>query len=206
MAKKKFDYFEKLEEMAKISQKSAAEIIKILKDFKPDKLPKQLEEIHVLENASDDIKHKIHKNLSRDFLPPIEIEDVVALSESLDDVMDYMEDVLQTLYAYHITEIRGEALEFATLIATCTNSLVKAIHELKNYKKSAELKTHIIEINQFENDGDKIYLDALRNVFTEENDPLTVIKWTKALDYFERCCDAMEDVADIMENVILKNN
>lgn len=207
MAKKKYDYFGKFTEMALITQASAKYLHRILKKFDPDKLPKHMEEIHRMENEADELNHKIHKNLSKDFLPPIEIEDVAALCNTLDDVMDYMEDVIRTIYAYNITEIRPDAIVFAGLIEQCTNALVKIVSELKNYKKSSKLKEHIIEINQFENEGDRLYLEALRKLYTEEKkDPIIILKWTKAYDYFERCCDAMEDASDIIENVILKNN
>ena len=206
MAKQRFDYFGKFEESAYISHESAKFILDVLTGFSEKKLPDQMEKIHKLENDADQIKHDIQASLLKDFLPPIEIDDIMQLGEHLDDVMDYMEDIMTTLYSYNITEIKPQAVEFCRLIVKCSEVLVNATKELKSFKKSTLLKPMAIELNQYENEGDSLYISALRDLYTNETDAVTILKWTKLYDYFERCCDAMEDVADTIENVILKNS
>ena len=206
MAKQRFDYFGKFEESAYISQESAKFILDVLTDFSEEKLPAQLEKIHKLENDADQIKHDIQASLLKDFLPPIEIEDIMQLGEHLDDVMDYMEDIMSTMYSYNIIDIKPQAIEFCRLLVKCSELLVNVTKELRNFKKSSLLKPMVIELNQCENEGDSLYISALRDLYTNETDAVTIMKWTKLYDFFERCCDAMEDVADTIENVILKNS
>ena len=206
MAKKTFDYFLKFEESALAAQESAALINNVLNNFNEKDLYPQLEKIHDLENRADSVKHDVHMSLSRDFLPPIEIEDIAELAECLDDISDYLEDILLTLYSFNITSIRPQALEFSSLILKSIEAVVMVVKELRNYKKSSKLKPATIQINQYENEGDKLFVNAVRDLYTNESDPITIIKWTRVYDYLEKCCDAMEDVADVVDGIILKNS
>lgn len=206
MAKKKFDYFQKFEESALAAQESAKLVNDVLNHFDAEQLYPQLEKIHALEHRADNVKHEIHTYLSKDFLPPIEIEDIAALAECLDDISDYLEDILLTLYSFNITSIHPQALEFSTLILRSIDEVVKVTKELSNFKKSAALKEYTIQINQYENEGDKLFVTAVRDLYANESDPITIIKWTRMFEYLEKCCDAMEDVADTVDGIILKNS
>jgi len=107
---------------------------------------------------------------------------------------------------YNIKTIRKEALEFSETIVSCCNALKKATEDFHNFKKASTVLQYIINVNNMEEDGDKIYTRALRDLYTTSTDPIEIMAWTKNFDYLEKCCDACENVADLMEYIIMKNS
>ena len=118
---------------------------------------------------------------------------------------DAVEDVLIRVYMYNIKSIRAEALEFTQVIVNCCKTLKAALQELHNFKKSDTIHSKIIEVNHAEEVGDMLYLDAVHSLYLEEIDPILVMAWTETLDRLEKCCDNCEDVANVIESVIMKN-
>ena len=86
------------------------------------------------------------------------------------------------------------------------HGLKKIMREFYNYKKSAEIQKLIININDLEEEGDRLYFSTLRNLYTTSKDPIELMTWTDTLKYFEKCCDACESVANLVESVIMKNS
>ena len=145
-------------------------------------------------------------NLLHEFITPIEREDIVSLADSIDSVTDAIEDVLIRLYIFNIKGLRLESLAFADVILNCCNALKNAVDEMKNYKRSTTIKSLIIEVNRLEEEGDKLYITAVRDLFLNSKDTIEIVSWREAFEHFEKCCDACEDVADIIETVIMKNS
>ena len=106
---------------------------------------------------------------------------------------------------FNIKTIRKEALDLCDTIVSCCSALTIAMEDFKNFKKSSALRQNIININNLEEDGDKIYTDALRNLYTTSTDAVEILSWTKIFDYLEKCCDSCEIVSGYMESVIMKN-
>lgn len=176
-----------------------------LRTFDPYTLPKKLDEIHKIEHEADICKHEMMNKLTVEFIAPIEREDIIDLAQEIDDVTDAVEDVLIRIYMYNIKSIRAEALEFTQVIVNCCKTLKAALQELHNFKKSDTIHSKIIEVNHAEEVGDKLYLDAVHSLYLEEKDPILVMAWTETLDRLEKCCDNCEDVANVIESVIMKN-
>ncbi len=165
-----------------------------------------LDDMHKIEHSADGIKHEMMERLVKEFLPPIEREDIVELSHVIDDVTDAIEDVLRGMYMYNIKALRPEVDKFTDLIVRCCKALSGATAELNNFRKSTILQEKIIEINGLEEEGDRLYTDAMRRLYTEEKDAVLILAWTTMYDRLEKCCDCCEDVADAFEQVILKNS
>jgi len=128
------------------------------------------------------------------------------LSGTIDDVTDSIEDVLLRLYMFNIRTLRPEAQAFAQVIADCCAALKTMMEEFPNFRRSKTIHTQIVEINGLEEQGDKLYTDAMHTLYADASTPVDVMAWTALFDRLEKCCDKCEDVADVVERVILKNS
>lgn len=205
MAKKDDFYFDCFVKCVELSCSAAELLEETLRGFDEETLKMKLDAIHEVEHAADQEKHTLMNELTRAFMTPIERNDIVALSQNIDDVTDSIEDTLIHIYVNRVSTIRPEGIQFASLIVRCCKELKSLMEEFRNFKKSKHLKEHIIMINQMEEEGDRLYLQAMRDLHTKDTPPLEVIAWREIYDYLEDCCDACEDVADIVESIVIEN-
>jgi len=174
-------------------------------NYKVEGLSRKITEIHNIEHNADAEKHEMLRRLLKEFLPPIEREDIIRLADQLDNVVDSIEEILMRLYMYNIKSIRHESFEFVRIISRCTETLKELMHEFPNFRKSSTIHKYIVELNDMEEEGDRLYTAALRRLYVESQDPIEVIAWTQVFECFENCCDVCEEVADIVESIIMKN-
>lgn len=160
------------------------------------------DEIKVVEEKCDSLTHDIIQRLNRTFVTPIDREDIHELARSLDDVMDAIDASATLVRLYKLRSIRFGARELATTITACTKQVRLALEALE---KNKGLITHAVEINRLENEADRIHQEAVGRLFDDERDPLTVIKWKETLDLLEHATDRCEDVANVLEGVMLKH-
>ncbi|MDR2156685.1 MAG: DUF47 family protein [Clostridiales Family XIII bacterium] len=208
MAGRKEDrYYDAFIEMCGYACDAAMFLREILGDFKADDLDMQIAKMHAIEQDGDVARHTMTKKLAKEFITPIEREDIMQMSESIDNVTDKIEDVLLRLYMFNIPAVRDDALLIADIIVKCTAALKDALEEFPNFRRSKTLQEKIIEVNHLEEEGDRLYTGAVRNVFVDEGlPPLLASSWHNVLHYMEEVCDACEDVADIIEGVMMKNS
>jgi len=207
MAKKDNNYyFDTFEKCISYANEAAILLKECFDNFDAGKLKVHIEEMHKIEHTADGVKHELMERLMKEFLPPIEREDIVELAHTIDDVVDTVEDVLLGMYMYNIRYFRPEVQEFTSLIARCCAALAEMGKELSNFKKSTLLKEKIVEINGLEEEGDRLYREAIRRLYTEEKDAVAILAWTTMFDRLEKCCDSCEDVADTVEQIIMKNS
>ncbi len=204
--KNEYNYFEAFANLSKFSFNSAEILHKTLANFSAAELPAKVKEMHHIEHSADLAKHEIMDHLVREFLPPIEREDISSLSQEIDDVTDSVEDVLQFINMFNIQNIRPEILKFTDLIVKCCKSMDEALVEFKHFRNSKTLKDKIIEINRLEEDGDELYVEMVRNLYCTSTDPIELMTWTEIMHRLELCCDNCEDVADIIEGIVMKNS
>lgn len=203
--KKTNEYFEMFMELGGFANSCAVELEKILKDFDPDALEKNMDALHKIEHAADDKKHTLMKRLAKEFITPIEREDILAMAGELDDIVDGIEDILIKIYMYNIRNIRSECLEFLQVIIQCCNVLDKILHEFPRFRKSQTIHDDIVELNRLENVGDKLHTQAMRALYAQGGDPLEVMAWSAVYSRMEHCCDSCEHAANVVEEVIMKN-
>lgn len=186
---------------------AAAELLQACVDqYDASDLRLQIDKMHTVEHTADGVKHEMMERLMKEFLPPIEREDIVELAHAIDDVVDCIEDVLRSLYMYNITDLRADAKEFASVISRSCKAMQGMGAELHNFHKSTVLKEKIIEINALEEEADRLYVEAIHNLYTGETDAVYILAWTTMYDCLEKCCDSCEDVADLVEQIIMKNS
>lgn len=198
-------YFQTFVECVEYSCQAAAMLEENLENFDPVKLEERLAQLHGIEHAADKRKHEMMEALVREFITPIEREDIMALSQTIDDVTDKIEDVLIRVYINNIQTIRPEAIQFVKVIIRCCQALKTVMEEFRDFKKSKELHKSLVQINTLEEEGDKLFIASMRKLHVEEKDPMDVIAWREVFRYLEKCCDACEHVADVVESVIMKN-
>ncbi|MDF2484792.1 MAG: hypothetical protein K0R46_960 [Herbinix sp.] len=207
MARKSdYNYFDAFANLSKFSYDLAITLNETLKNFDPKFVTGKVTEAHTIEHNADIAKHDIMNRLVKEFLPPIEREDITSLTQEIDDVTDSVEDVLIYIDMFNIQSIRPEILKFTQLIAQCCKAMDEALEEFKNFKSSKKLRDKIIEINRLEEDGDALYVDSMRNLYHTSQDPIELMCWTEVLHRLEKCCDNCEDVANIIESIVMKNS
>lgn len=203
--KPKFDYFDAFLRIGTLADEEADKLLEILNEFNPDNIHTELDAMHEIENAADLVNHEVYTHIVSEFITPLEREDIVSLTQELDEVVDYVEDILQRIYMFNIREIIPEALDMVTIIAKSTEALRQVLIEFPNYKKSKTIKQYIVDVNNYEEEGDRLYIETLHKLYSSPEDPVKVIAWTKTFDRLERCCDACEHVADVITTIIMKN-
>jgi len=167
-------------------------------------LAKASEQIKALESKGDEITHDIFTRLNQTFITPLDPEDIQALSASLDNVLDGIEDAAHRMVAYQLDPITPTMLELCEIVKQCAISLQKAF-EMLDQKKDRVME-HCIEINRLENEADRLVRKAVAELFTHEKDAITIIKLKEVYDFLEATTDYCEDVADTLQTVVVKNS
>jgi predicted phosphate transport protein (TIGR00153 family) len=207
VAKVKFDYFTALERQGEFACEETRKLVDFLRDFDASKVPAHLEEMHEVENAADEQNHEIFTHLAKEFITPIDREDIIEVAHRLDDIVDYTEDVLQQIYMYDIQEPYEKVLPMAVIMERATTALYGALREFRNFKKGGVLAEKVIEVNNLEEEADRLYIETIRDLYKNHaNDPLHILMWSNVFSRMERCTDACENVADMLSTILLKNS
>ena len=159
------------------------------------------DEIKEVEHKCDFLTHGIIQRLNRTFVTPLDREDIHALARSLDDVMDAIDASATLIRLYRLESVRFGARELAHIITVCTDQVRLGLGALEHNKG---LAAHAIEINRLENEADRTHQQAVTKLFDDERDPIVVMKWKEALDFLEEATDRCEDVANVLEGVMVK--
>ncbi len=161
-------------------------------------------EIKEVEHKCDFLTHEIIQRLNRTFVTPLDREDIHSLARSLDDVMDAIDDAAALLPLYKIDKVRSGARELSAVISASTVAVRLAVEVLEKRKEG--VLPHTVEINRLENEADRLHHRAVAQLFEEEPDPIVVMKWKEILDLLEDATDRCEDVANLLENVVVKHS
>lgn len=199
-------YYENFSECVACACQAAHYLEDTLKSFDPQRLHDVLDGLHQVEHAADEKKHELSNVLARAFITPIEREDILLLSQSIDEITDKIEDVMLRLWCNNIQSIRPDAIELGAVLINCCEELRLLLDEFADFRKSKKLREYIIHINTMEEQADKLFIDSMRRLHTTCTDPLEIISWREIYIYTEKCADACEHVADAVESVIMKNS
>ena len=207
MAKKQDSfYFDNFIACAEDSCRAAEMLKGTLEDFHTEGLQGRLDRLHEIEHSADMKKHDVLDHLAKEFLPPIEREDIVSLSQNIDNITDKVEDVMLRVYMNNVQEIEPGALKMTDVVIRCCQAVREMMTEFKDFKRSKNLKNLIIHINDLEEESDKLFMQNVRDLYTQSEDPIRIIAWRDIYIYLERCADACEHVADVVESVVMKNS
>jgi predicted phosphate transport protein (TIGR00153 family) len=160
-------------------------------------------EILLAEQEGDQITHEIIKRLNTTFVTPIDREDIYALATRMDDVVDFTEEAADFLGLYKIEAPMEQAQALTKVLVASCEQLAMGLENLPSFK---DLDKYWIEIHRLENDGDRIYRDAVASLFADRIDPMVVIRWRDIFLRLERAIDATETSASIVEGIVIKNS
>ena len=201
------EYFEGFVLGMESACKAAEYLERLVESYDPEKLGEQVEEIHAIEHEADLNKHTLMQKLAKEFITPIEREDIILLLQQIDNVTDFIEDVVRKMFMYNTKAMRTEAQEFAAIIKQCCYESRDALKELPGFQRNSErLFQAIVKVNDYEEQGDRLHCAAMRRLYCENAESLERITWTKLFDWMEACCDACEDVMESVELVVMKNS
>ena len=159
-------------------------------------------EIKEVEHKCDFLTHEIIQRLNKTFVTPIDREDIHSLARTLDDVMDAIDNAASLIPLYKIDRVRPGARELAKVISRSADEVRRALEALE---KRGGVLERTVEINRLENEADRIHQRAVGQLFDEERDPIIIVKWKEIFDLLEDATDRCEDVANLLENVVVKH-
>jgi predicted phosphate transport protein (TIGR00153 family) len=172
----------------------------------PTDLDSQAERVKQIEHECDEITHAVVQALHKTFITPIDRNDIYTLITKMDDIMDLVEAAAERLSLYELPTMTKEVGDLARCLVTSAEHVLGAVTGIRDLKKVNGILEHCVEINRLENVADKILRNALAKLFREEKDPIAVIKWKEIYETLESATDRCEDVANIVEGVMLENS
>jgi len=201
--KKENVFFDKFCEVAVCISKASEKLVEISTDF--SSLDENVKQIDEMESTCDCMVHEIYQLVHKSFITPIDREDIHMIAKYLDDIMDAIDDASTRMVIFELTEMKDEAKSMIGIIHEATKELVSLMGGLHNYKKPDAIQANIISINKLENDCDVFFMNGLKLVFSGKLDMLEAMKWKYIFDYLEKTMDKIEDVANLVEGVVIKH-
>ncbi|MCA1575181.1 MAG: DUF47 family protein [Acidobacteria bacterium] len=198
---KEEQYFALFIQMTVYISDAARELKEMLADKNHD-FVEYMRRIKGLEHACDELTHSIATRLNKSFITPFDREDIYMMSTALDDIVDLINDAARSIVDYDVREIKDYAKDFADVIVRMAEQLREIVSTLE---KPKNITQRLVEIHRLENEGDDIYHAAIAELFHEERDPLTVLKWKEVYEKLEAAVDRCENVANIIESVVIKH-
>jgi uncharacterized protein len=184
----------------------AAELKNLMNEANPVKRGELAKRIHELENKGDQLTHDTMIQLSSNFITPFDREDIHALANAMDNVADFIDASSKRIDLYHVDTITEPMKQLADLVEEATKELAVAVREMRDMKNVTRVKEALVRINSIENHSDTIYNYAIADLFKTEKDAINLIKNREILEHLENATDRCEDVADVIESIIIKNS
>jgi len=197
---KEEDFFALFRKQAAIVRQGCDQLYEMVKAF--DNLEERAADLKKIEHDGDIVTHDIFERLNRTFITPIEREDIHDLASGLDNVLDSAEAVGSRLVLFHIERATPEALKLANILRQCGLQLEQAVDNLKVFKN---LKGFTIELNRLENEADNISREAVAELFSGRHETLDVLRWKEIYGRLEAATDQCEDVANVIESIVIKS-
>jgi uncharacterized protein len=198
----KIDFYEMFDRALENLSRAANLLVDTFNNF--EGFEKKAKAIYEFEQEGDMLTHDIMKELNKTFLTPIDREDIHALASRIDDVLDLIWAAVDRMAVYQIEKPTSEAISIAEDLQMTADILKKALRELRA-KQYMHVQEHCIEINRLENRIDRKYRDALGKLVNSQNDPVYIIKWKDIYQLLEDASDRAEDIANILESIVLKH-
>ena len=186
-------------EQAENIHKAAKMLVALFDNFQ--EVEKQVSEIKFLEHKGDQITHALMKKLNRTFITPFDREDIHALGSALDDVLDLVEAAATRFITYKIKKVTPGAQQLGKVIVHGAEIIVNAVAQLSHPQNMLE---YCEQLALLEEEADRIKGECIARLFEESTDPFDVIKWKEIYEVLEASTDKCEDVADVLESVVLK--
>jgi predicted phosphate transport protein (TIGR00153 family) len=172
----------------------------------PGDVPAQAKVIKNIEHECDLITHSVVAQLHRTFITPLDRNDIYRLITKMDDIMDLVESAAERVALYEITEMTKEVCDLSRTLLSSAERVLEAVAGFRDLKHPELILEKCVEINRLENEADALLRGTLAKLFREVKDPITVMKWKEIYELLETATDRCEDVANIIEGVVLENS
>ena len=193
-------FFELFDRMTAKVVEGAERFADLLKNYTD--IPAKVKHIQSLEHDADLIAHEVMDRLNKSFITPFDREDIRALTLYLDDVLDDLESAAILFQLYEIPAPTPQAIELARIIKDSADQIQKAVRQVE---KPTNLAEFVAEIKRLENQSDVICREEIGRLFREEKDLRLLLKWKEIYERLEACSDRCADVADVIEDIVVKN-
>lgn len=194
-----YDYFDQI---AVIAQDTSKLFLSLTSD--PENLRSKVLRIKELEHEADAITHQCVRALHQTFITPIDRLDILNVIKKLDDIIDLTDGAAARIQLYEITEMRPEAKELADVLFRAVTELKKTVGFMRDMKNAQLISESCIQLHLFENEADVIHRNAVSRLFKDDINPVEVIKWKEIFEFVERATDCCEDVANIIEGIMIE--
>ena len=202
---KRYDFYDLFDRHAKITQGALRALLEALKN--PAQGAEPLKRVDAAEHAGDEITHQTHDLLHATFITPLDREEILRLISKLDDILDFIDAAGHRMDLFEIREVPGEMVRLGEVLVQAQDRVAEVVHALPKLKKKADLARLLIEINRLENEGDQLHRSGIAALFHDyKNDPLMVIKLKEVYEILEIAIDLCEDVADVVESIVLEHS
>ena len=200
---KEENFFELFERAADNAHEAAGQLVEFLEKF--DRLEERARQMKDIEHAGDKITHDTLDRLARTFITPMDREDIHELVARMDDIVDLIDTCVNRMVLYRVTRPRPEARELALCLRHATGLIRDAVPLLRDMKNARKLHEKCIAIQTQENEADRVMQKALGKLFEESRDPIEIIKWKDLFAEIESATDRCEDVANVLDTIVLKH-
>ncbi len=195
-----YDYFDK----ATTNLIDGARLLRDLLDKYEDVKTRQAQ-ITEVEHRGDFIVHEVINLLPRTLITPIDSEDIQRLISAIDDALDALDAASERLVIYQVTEVKDVARRLANLILLSAQELESAVKLLRNKKHYDQIHKHVVQINTYENDADRILIQGLTDLVEHRDDAFDFLRWKEIYELLEDTTDRIEDAADVIQKVMIAN-
>ena len=197
-------FFFLLEQSASNLKKTSVALNELMENY--ENVPAKVDEIKDLEEIGDNIIHTIMTSLHKTFITPLDREDIAALGERMDDIVDSIEEAARIMVEYKIEEPTEKSKDLSRIIVKCANTLEKAVGLLHSRgSKLQDILPLTAEVNTFENQADQVSSAAMAELFNEDVPAIYVLKWKEVYTLLEGATDFCEDAANMLEGIVLKH-
>ena len=197
------NFFDLLDKQAGYATEAATRFAKIVADFKVD--DEEVERMKEIEHRGDEVSHQIMDQLNKTFITPFDREDIHALANELDDIIDILYAITKRLRVYKVLSADRNLTEFARVIEMSVKGVAQDVQGLRDIKNQKDIINACIEVNSLENLGDKMRDDMLGELFEKHaKDPIAVIKWKEIYQDAETVLDICEDAVHVVESILVK--
>lgn len=200
---KEMVFFDLFEQAAENAHQGAVALAALLDDY--TNVAEKAKRIKDIEHAGDKITHDTIEKLNQTFITPIDREDIHRLISRIDDILDMIDTAVNRMYLYKIDKPTDDAKALAKVLVKATAIITELLPKMRNLKLSSSLLQDCIAIHTQENEGDRIEQHALASLFENGHDPIYIIKWKDIYEELESATDRCEDVANVIEGIVLKN-
>jgi len=195
-----FDYFDR---MAEKTLEGSRALVEMLEAF--DDVAERAGRIKTIEHEGDMLTHDCIEELHKTFITPIDRDSIHRLVTRMDDVLDLIESVAQRMALYDVGAATPESVGLARVLLLSVEQVGKAVRGLRDMKNAREILAECVEINRLENEADTLLRVAVGGLFRDVKDPLTVMKWKELYEGIEEATDRCEDVANLVEGIVLEH-